>query len=173
MILWLIGKSGAGKSTIAQLLYEELKPSHPNMVLLDGDILREIWGDQLGHTIEDRRINAQRISYLCKMLDQQGIHAIAAVLSIFPEWQRWNRDHFSSYYEIFLDASMETLRKRDSKGLYAKAESGKLKHVVGVDIPFPRPVNPDLTISPDEIAASPSEIAAKIVANLSDEFRCH
>lgn len=147
MITWLIGLSGAGKTTIGRELAGRLKARHKNLVFLDGDILREVWGAPLGHDIEGRRENAQRISHLCHMLDQQDIHVVAAVLSIFPEWQKWNRETFKEYYEIFLDVPMEELRRRDPKGLYAKAFSGQEKNVVGVDIPFPTPANPDLVIS--------------------------
>jgi cytidine diphosphoramidate kinase len=146
MIIWLIGLSGSGKTTIGTKLYEELKPQYKNLLLLDGDHLREVWGDKLGHTIEDRAKNAHRISHLCDLLDQQGIHAIACVLSIFPEWQRWNREHFSQYFEIFLDTPMRLITKRDIKGLYKAAEEGSINNVVGFDIDFPKPEASDLII---------------------------
>jgi adenylylsulfate kinase len=146
MVIWLIGMSGSGKTTLGRRLYDHYKKSHQNMVFLDGDILREIWGDDLGHSIEARRINAHRISHMSQLLDNQGIHVVAAVLSIFPEWQNWNRENLSRYYEIFLDVPMEVLEKRDTKGLYSKARRGKLKDVVGVDIPFPKPMAPNITL---------------------------
>ncbi len=163
MIIWLIGLSGAGKSTIANLLYNDLKLRHSNLVYLDGDNLRDVWGDQLGHTVDARNKNAHRISHLCQLMDQQEIHAIAAVLSIFPDWQRWNRENFRSYFEIFLDTPMDVLKARDSKGLYASAARGKTDNVVGVDIPFPRPANADLTISGDAVMEKPSVIAERIL----------
>ena len=87
MIIWMIGMSGAGKTTVGKLLTERLKKNHSNLVFLDGDILRDVWGDSLAHDVEGRRKNALRISSLCQMLDAQGIHAVACVLSIFPEYQ--------------------------------------------------------------------------------------
>ena len=146
MVIWLIGLSGAGKTTLARGLYGRLKPIVPHLVLLDGDEFREIFRNDVDHTVEGRRRNAERISYFCRVLDQQGIHVIAAVLSIFPEWQRWNRDNFSDYFEIFLDVPPETLKARDPKDLYAGAVAGRVTNVVGIDIPFPRPPAPDLTI---------------------------
>jgi cytidine diphosphoramidate kinase len=147
MIIWLIGMSGSGKTTLARELYRRLKPEHPDLTLLDGDEFREIFGGDVDHTIEGRRKNAERISRFCRVLDEQHINVIAAVLSIFPEWQAWNRSTFSSYYEIFLDVPLSELERRDTKGLYQGARAGRIPNVVGVDIPFPPPANPDLVLN--------------------------
>ena len=145
MVIWLIGMSGAGKTTLARALHDQLKSEHANLVMLDGDVIRDVFPD-VDHSVEGRRRNAERISQLCRLLDSQGINVIAAVLSIFPDWQRWNRENFSRYFEIFLDIPLETLKQRDEKGLYAAAMAGKMKDVVGMDIPFPPPANPDLVL---------------------------
>ena len=118
-------------------------------------------------TIEGRAINAQRLSHLCRLLDSQGIHVIAAVLSIFPEWQTWNREMFSRYYEIFLDVPLEVVEERDTKGLYQAARAGRLENVVGVDIPFPAPTNPDLMLlQPPEVLEPPAVVAQRIYESL-------
>jgi adenylylsulfate kinase len=146
MVIWIIGMSGSGKTTIGGRLAARLKKTHPNLVFLDGDILRDVWGDWLGHDIAGRRVNAHRISHLCRVLDLQKIHIVAAVLSIFPEWQRWNRENFSRYFEVFLDVPMQVLQARDPKALYRRAFAGEIQNVVGVDIPFPRVEHPDLVL---------------------------
>ena len=166
MIVWLIGLSGAGKTTVGSLLYKGLKPAHPNLVFLDGDNLRDVWGDNLGHTIAARNVNASRISHLCRLLDQQDVHVIAAVLSIFPDWQRWNRAHFSSYYQVFLDVPMSLVRQRDPRGLYAKADAGLVTNVVGVDLAFPPPVGNDLVLSETQLSGTPQSVAEKIALAL-------
>lgn len=171
MVIWLMGLSGAGKTTVGRCLFESVKPDCANLVFLDGDILRDIWGDALGHTVEARRVNAHRISHLARMLDRQGIHVVAAVMSIFPEWLSWNRENISEYFEVFLDAPMELLRARDTKGLYKAAESGAMENVVGVDIPYTPPVNPDCTISGDRLNMPPQELAAHILADMPASLR--
>jgi adenylylsulfate kinase-like enzyme len=149
MILWFIGMSGSGKSTLAEALYGRLKPRIPNLVYLDGDAFRDIFRNDVDHTVDGRRKNAERISHFCRVLDDQNIHVIAAVLSIFPEWQRWNRETFTEYREVFLDVPLDELERRDTKGLYSGAREGRIPNVVGFDIAFPRPAAPDLILGLD------------------------
>ncbi|MEY2632983.1 MAG: hypothetical protein RIR00_1637 [Pseudomonadota bacterium] len=167
MVIWLIGLSGAGKTTIGERVAARLRAGQPNVVFLDGDMLREVWGANLGHHVEGRRANAERISRLCRLLERQGIVVVAAVLSIFPEWQEWNRREFSSYFEVFIDAPLELVELRDAKGIYTQARRGEASNVVGIDIPFPRPAAPDLVIGGVDLARSPDELAADIVAQLA------
>lgn len=149
MVIWMIGLSGAGKTALSQVLYGKLKPQIPNLVRLDGDVIRAVFGNDVDHTLEGRRRNAERLSGLSKFLADQDIHVIAAVLSIFPEWRAWNRANMPDYAEVYVKASMDTLRRRDTKGLYAKAIRGEIPNVVGIDIPFPEPESPELVIEND------------------------
>jgi len=150
MVLWFVGMSGSGKSLLSELVYQELKPKNENLVLLDGDILREVFGGDADHTVEGRAVNARRLSYLSKYLVDQDIHVIAAALSIFPDWQRWNRENIPGYCQIYVDVPLEVLRRREIKGLYAGALAGEINNVVGVDIDFPEPVNSDLVLDNSE-----------------------
>ena len=146
MVIWLIGLSGSGKTTIGKKLYSELKTHHPNLIFVDGDEFREVMGNDLGFSYEDRQKNAYRFSNFCYFLDKQNIHLVCCVLSNFPEWQKWNREKFKQYFEVFVDTSLEKLVERDIKNLYKLAISGKKSNVVGVDIPFVPPENADLIL---------------------------
>ena len=167
MVVWIIGLSGAGKTTLANEVVAEVRRVQPNVVLLDGDVIREAFGNDLGHTMEDRFRNAQRICQLGKVLDDQGIHVVCAILSLFPESRSWNRENLKDYYEIFIDTPMEDLIQRDYKGLYRKFENGEISDVAGMDIEFPRPENADLTIknnnSQEKLLGFARSIAEKIV----------
>lgn len=145
MVLWMIGLSGAGKTTLSRIMYDRLKPTTPNLVILDGDVLRDLFGNDVDHSIEGRSRNAERLSHLTRFLADQSIHVIAAVLSIFPEWQKWNRENVPGYAEVYLRVPFDILKRRNEK-LYAPALRGELKNVVGVDIDFPEPEHADLII---------------------------
>ena len=164
MVVWMIGMSGAGKTTLCDLVHDRLKPRLPGLVRLDGDVVRGVFGNDVDHTIEGRRRNAQRLSGMSKFLADQGIHVVAAVLSIFPEWQAWNRANIPGYAEVYVKATMETLRRRDSKALYARAFAGEIPNVVGVDIPFPEPARPDLVIENDTEDGRFDEMVEQVLA---------
>jgi adenylylsulfate kinase len=146
MVIWIIGLSGAGKTTLANAVIKKVCEKQKNVVLIDGDIIREIFGNDLGYSLEDRRRNADRISRLCKLLDDQGIHVVCAILSLFSESQLWNRKNIANYYEIFIDASIEELIRRDSEGIYRKFLSGEISNVPGMDIDFVPPQHADIVI---------------------------
>lgn len=153
MILWFVGLSGSGKTTLGREVYAQLKATHPNTVFLDGDELRAVFAHDQGtapFTIEGRRQNAERIVALCEMLDRQDIHVVCCILSIFPDMRAANRNRFSRYFEVFMDAPVEALQRRDVKGLYAAAQRGYMSNVVGIDIPFPRPETADFIVDSSE-----------------------
>ena len=149
MIIWLVGLSGAGKTTIASEMYKQWKLRDSGTVLVDGDQVREIFQHDKSfesYSVAGRRINAERIVQLSCWLDQQSINVVASILCIFPDILLKNRTRFSSYIEVFVDVPMDQLVARDSKGLYAPALEGKIENVVGIDIPFPRPESPDIVL---------------------------
>jgi cytidine diphosphoramidate kinase len=167
MIVWIIGLSGAGKTTLANEIVAEVRRQTDNVVLIDGDKVREIFGNDLGHTMEDRRKNGARICQLGKFLDEQNINVVCAILSLFPEQRSWNRQNLKHYLEVFIDAPMTALEARDSKGLYRRFRSGEIRDVAGLDIEFPRPSNPDILIpngaSKEALLAFAKPIADRIL----------
>lgn len=166
MVIWLVGLSGAGKSTIGRATYELIKRDLSNTVFVDGDEVREVFRHEGNdaYTIAGRRVNSERISALCRWLDRQGINVVCSMLSIFDEHRRENRAAFSSYFEVFIDASMEDLMARDYKDLYKEAKAGLRENVVGVDIPFTRPSEPDFVVENGTPPVNAVEVAEQIVA---------
>lgn len=170
MVFWIVGLAGAGKTTIARALYAELKAQDRSTVLLDGDAIREIMGGDLGFSLEDRRKNGWRVCRMCKYLDDQGINVVCATLSQFHEQQAWNREHLSDYFEVFVDVDMDVLIRRDQKGLYSGALAGTVKNVVGVDMPFPPPEFPDLTLGNSEPVEDFDPFVQKILAGFKEKY---
>lgn len=169
MVIWITGLSGAGKTTLANAFIASVRSEYPNIVLLDGDAVRSLYGDDLDYVESDRVIQINRLQSLAAFLDKQGIVVVVAALYAHPDLLDWNRERFSSYYEVYLDAPMEQLNERDSKGLYRKAREGHMKDVVGVDIPWHAPQSSDMRVdttkgdTPDALAAA---LAEKVSAQL-------
>jgi len=138
MVYWIIGLSGSGKTTLGKAMYEIQKLTAPNTVFIDGDDIRSHFWDH-GHSMEGRKKNGDFICKLCKWLDDQNMNVICCILSVFKEHREWNRKNYSKYFEVYIDVPMDILQKRDVKGIYA----GNKKDVIGVDIPFVVPENPD------------------------------
>jgi adenylylsulfate kinase len=141
--IWITGLSGAGKSTVAQALMPFLQETKACSVLLDGDVLRDVFGaaaiDGVNHSREGRVRLAMRYAYLCKILSQQGLTVVIATISMFAEVHSWNRKHIPGYFEVYLRVPLEELRRRDPKLIYSKYDSGEIKNVAGLDLKVDEP----------------------------------
>ena len=169
MLIWICGPSGAGKSTIGRALYEHLKPSMPNLFLIDGDDFREAMGNDLGYTPEDRRKNGHRIAGMSRLLNQQGISVICCASTIHPEVQKYNHTNFPEYCEVMLNVSFETLLRRDTKNIYAKALDGKMADVVGVDIKLDTLAAPHLVLDNDGDCTDFSVFVEAIISQIHNK----
>lgn len=145
VVYWLTGLSGAGKTTVGRSLYEKIKTEKDNIVFLDGDILREVFGNDLGYSLEDRYKSAMRNARLCKMLSNQGLDVICCTISMFNSVRKWNRDNISIYKEIYLKVPDDILKQRNQKGLY----DNSLQELVGFGVDMEEPKCPDLLIVND------------------------
>jgi len=162
MVIWVTGMSGSGKTTLCNALWETLKPRLPELVSLDGDVIRSAFGAGLGYREEDRVVQISRIQQLAKILSDQNLVVLVAALYSNPDLLAWNRENIKGYFEIYLKTSIEALQKRDGKGLYQGALSGDIKNVVGVDIPWNAPESPDLAIDNDN-PLPPDKLAQQVV----------
>jgi cytidine diphosphoramidate kinase len=159
----MTGISGAGKTTTCEAIVDMLKPAMPELGLVDGDVVREVFANDLDYSEPSRMRQIQRIQSLAKVMDAQDFVVLVAALYSHPDLLAWNRANFSSYFEVYLDASLDLVRGRDPKGLYAKADAGLMEHVVGIDVPWHPPLNPDLTIKASN-NETPETVARRVIA---------
>ena len=164
MILWLVGLSGSGKTTIGKLVYSQLKETQPNTVFVDGDEIRALFKhDDLkkDYSLEQRRKNAERIAEICLWLDRQDIHVVCCILCVFPDILEQNRSVFKDYKEVYLRTPLAVLMERDTKDVYPSSTNVNPENVVGVDIEFPEPRVPDLVLDTCGKDGGPEELAAR------------
>jgi len=161
----MTGISGAGKTTIANSIIKSYKHKFPNLVNIDGDIIRQMYEDDLGYEEKDRIRQIKRIQKLCLFLENQNLIVIVSALYSNTELMDWNRKNFSEYFEIYLKASVDLVKERDPKGIYEKFAKGEEKNLVGLDIPWHEPKKPNLVIDMDK-TKSFSDVKKNIVKNL-------
>jgi adenylylsulfate kinase-like enzyme len=163
VIIWNTGISGSGKSTLCDALTKLLKPSIPELVLLDGDVVREAFGGDLGYGEQDRVTQIKRLQGLARALSEQDLVVLVAALYAHPDLLAWNRENMNPYFEVYLEAPLSLVQARDPKGLYAKAAAGDMPDVVGLDIAWHPPEAADLTIDMT-LGDSPDALARTIVS---------
>lgn len=146
MVIWITGISASGKTTLAREIKNKFKKYIPQICIVDGDEIRELYGNDLDYSEESRVLQIKRVQKLAKLLSDQGLLVIVSALYSHPDLLNWNRENFSEYYEVYLNAPLSVVQQRDPKGLYAKAAAGKIESVVGIDVPWHGLENPTLTI---------------------------
>ena len=157
-VYWLTGLSGAGKSTVGKILYEKLKQKKENVVLLDGDALRQAIARDLGYTQADRHESARRNTGLCKLLADQGLDVICCTICMFEDIRQWSRANNENYFEVYLKVPLEVLKKRNQKNLYTESAA----ELVGLGVGMEEPRHPDLVVINDG-SKSPEKIAEEIM----------
>jgi adenylylsulfate kinase-like enzyme len=118
-LVWITGLSGAGKTTVARRLFDALKTDCPNTAMMDGDDFRAVFDNDLGYGVEDRIKNAWRIVKMCKYLCDQDLNVVCATMSLYKEIHDFIYENFENPLVVYLDVSMEELKKRNKKNLYS------------------------------------------------------
>ncbi len=154
-VLWLTGLSGAGKSTIANLVEKKLHALGRHTYLLDGDNVRHGLNKDLGFTDVDRVENIRRVAEVAKLMVDAGLIVITAFISPFRAERRMARELMDEgeFIEIFVDTPLAVAEQRDRKGLYRKARRGELKNFTGIDSPYEIPEHPDIRVETARLAA--------------------
>jgi bifunctional enzyme CysN/CysC len=167
-VLWLTGLSGAGKSTIANLVEKKLLALGKHTYLLDGDNVRHGLNRDLGFTDEDRVENIRRVAELSKLMVDAGLIVLVSFISPFRAERRLARGLFEprEFHEVHVDTPIAVAETRDPKGLYKKARRGELKHFTGIDSPYEAPEHPEIYL--DTTKLSPEQGAEAIVEYLQN-----
>jgi bifunctional enzyme CysN/CysC len=161
-VVWLTGLSGAGKSTVANLLEKRLHAAGRHTYLLDGDNVRHGLNKDLGFTEEDRVENIRRVAEVARLMLDAGLIVLVSFISPYRAERRMARDLIGegAFMEVFIDTPLAVAEQRDIKGLYKKARAGQLKNFTGIDSPYEAPEHPEIRI--DTTHLSPAEAAERI-----------
>jgi bifunctional enzyme CysN/CysC len=165
-VLWFTGLSGAGKSTIANLVEKKLVRMNRHTFLLDGDNVRHGLNKDLGFTDADRVENIRRVGEVARLMTDSGLIVLTAFISPFRQERQMVRDMLppGEFIEVHIDTPLADAESRDVKGLYKKARAGQLKNFTGIDSPYEAPENPEIHI--DTTAMTAEEAAEAIVRKL-------
>lgn len=162
-VIWLTGLSGAGKSTIAQILAEKLRKNGLRVEELDGDLIRSIF-PQIGFDRTSRDQHIRRVGYLASRLEKNGVFVIASLISPYQESRDFARSLCKNFIEVHISTPLEECEKRDPKGLYLKARRGEIQNMTGLTDPYEEPTRPELRI--DTLNQTPDQCAEIILQSL-------
>jgi bifunctional enzyme CysN/CysC len=165
-VLWFTGLSGAGKSTIANLVEKRLHDMGRHTYTLDGDNVRHGLNKDLGFTDADRVENIRRVAETSKLMVDAGLIVLVSFISPFQSERRMARElvEQGEFIEVFVSTPLAVCEKRDVKGLYAKARRGEIRNFTGIDSDYEAPENPELTLDTSKVTAEGA--AATIVEHL-------
>ena len=166
-VVWFTGLSGAGKSTIANIVEQKLHELGRHTYLLDGDNVRHGLNHDLGFTDADRVENIRRVAEVAKLMVDAGLIVLVSFISPFRSERRMARDLLEpgEFVEVFVDSGLEVAEARDRKGLYAKARAGELANFTGIDSPYEEPESPEIHLDASG-AVTAADSADQIIEHL-------
>lgn len=149
-VVWMTGLSGAGKTTIAHVLVDELKARGLKVERLDGDVVRQSLTRDLGFSKEDRDKNIERVTFVAKLLSRNGVACVCSFISPYQAVRDMVRAETTNFVEVFVDAPLDVVIQRDVKGMYQKAIAGEIENFTGISDPFEAPAQPDVHVRTDQ-----------------------
>ena len=173
LVIWLTGLSGAGKTTLARAIRQELLQTGRSVELLDGDEVRENLSHGLGFSKEDRDRNVGRIGFVARLLARNGVTVLVSAISPYrqsrDDARRLIEGDGVGFLEVYVRCPLQVLIERDVKGLYKKALAGEVRHFTGISDPYEAPLSPDCLVdsSAQSIEQSLSEILSQVEAIIS------
>lgn len=166
-VLWFTGLSGAGKTTVAESVIEELKKYNIDYEYLDGDELREHLTKDLGFSKEDRDENIKRVGFVASLLSKHGVGVVSAFISPYQDMREHVRNISNNFIEVYVNASLEECEKRDVKGFYKKARAGDIKMFTGISDPYEPPQKPEIELNTG--CETVEESTAKVIDYLKEK----
>jgi adenylylsulfate kinase len=158
--VWFTGLPCSGKTTLSRRLYNHLKQIDCQVHLMDGDAIRAQLPRPLSFSKEDRDLHGRRLGDLARSMNDKGVICIVAAITPYLDTREHNRRKLTNYLEIFCNCPLDVAESRDSRGLYAKARSGKISHFTGVSDPYEEPAAPEVVVftEQEDIEASLAKI---------------
>lgn len=170
-LIWFTGLSGSGKSTIANLVEQQLFEKGIKTYTLDGDNIRKGINNDLTFSPEDRTENIRRIAEIANLMVDAGLIVLAAFVSPYKK-DRENVKNIvknSNFVEVFINTSVEECERRDVKGLYKKARAGEIKNMTGISAPYEAPEQPDIEIKTEEVSVK--EAVKQIINHITPKLK--
>jgi adenylyl-sulfate kinase len=164
--VWFTGLPCSGKTTVADLVAEELRRRDLRVERLDGDIVRQSLTRDLGFSKEDRDKNIERVTFVAKLLSRNGVAVLVSFVSPYIAARDNARKETTNFVEVFVDCPVEVCERRDVKGMYKKAKAGEIKDFTGVDDPYEAPPHPEIVLKVDQ--TTPQECRDLVLQKLEE-----
>lgn len=164
VVVWLTGLPCSGKTTISKEIEKYFREKNLPVQRLDGDIVRGTINSDLGFSKKDRDENIRRVTHISKMLADNGVNVVVAFVSPYQKMRNFVREACPNFVEVYVRCDIKECKRRDTKGMYAKALKGEIEDFTGVQDPYEEPKNPEITVNTENksIAENVKEITKYI-----------
>jgi len=168
VVIWLTGLSGSGKTTIAEALSDYMRENEVRHEILDGDIYRAVLSPRDGYSKQERDEFRYKVIFIAELLIRNNILCIIPLLSSTRKLRNEARSKFENFLEVYVKCPLEVCEKRDPKGHYKRVRKSEVANFVGIDIPYEKPLNPEVIIETDKISIL--EAVEKIMTQLTNKY---